>query len=562
MNSYPKYKAPGPIEIENRVWPTRRLTAPPIWVPVDLRDGNQAFARPMNVETKLRYFRMLCEMGFREIEVAYPAASTEEFEFVRRLIGDGQIPDGVRINVLTAARQDLIERTIQAIAGVRAATVHCYIATSELHGRFVLGKTPEELMRTAVEGTRMIAEQVEAAGMRDQVRYEFSPEEFSDSDLGFVTELAEAVREVWRPRDKRDFVLNLPATVERRAPYEYADMIEAFLRRYSGADHTTISVHTHNDQGCAVAAAEMAVLAGAERVEGTLCGHGERTGNMDLVTFALNLKSRGIEPGIDFSRLPDMVRFIEEASGIRLSPRAPYTGELVFTAFSGTHQDAIRKGMARREEIAEFFGQGWKMPYLHIDPADLGRSYDGLIRINSQSGKGGVAYVLEYVYGIRLPKEMQPMVAFAVQREAETTGRELTPAEVYRIFREKILEPAGAAIRLEGFRIQRPVPGEPDKTGVELELKSRGVLYAVSGVGGGPIEAATAALHKCGAIPEFQLEEYSEHALGRGATAQAAAYVGIRDNSGRMIYGAGIDRNINLAAIRAIVNAINHTLEE
>ena len=268
------------------------------------------------------------------------------------------------------------------------------------------------------------------------------------------------------------------------------------------------------------------------------------------------------EPGLDFSRLPEMVRFIEEASGIRLSPRAPYTGELVFTAFSGTHQDAIRKGMARREEIAEFFGQGWKMPYLHIDPADLGRSYDGLIRINSQSGKGGVAYVLEYVYGIRLPKEMQPMVAFAVQREAETTGRELTPAEVYRIFREKILEPAEAAIRLEGFRIQRPVPGEPDKTGVELELKSRGVLYAVSGVGGGPIEAATAALHKCGAIPEFQLEEYSEHALGRGATAQAAAYVGIRDDSGRMIYGAGIDRNINLAAIRAIVNAINHTLEE
>ena len=562
MSSYPKYKASEPIEIENRVWPTRRITAAPIWVPVDLRDGNQAFARPMNVETKLRYFRMLCEMGFREIEVAYPAASTEEFEFVRRLIGDGQIPDGVRINVLTAARQDLIERTIEAIAGARAATVHCYIATSELHGRFVLGKTPEELMRTAVEGTRMIAEQVEAAGMRDQIRYEFSPEEFSDSSIGFVAELAEAVRDAWHPRDKRDFVLNLPATVERRAPYEYADMIEAFLRRYSGADHTTISVHTHNDQGCAVAAAEMAVLAGAERVEGTLCGHGERTGNMDLVTFALNLKSRGIEPGLDFSRLPEMVRFIEEASGIRLSPRAPYTGELVFTAFSGTHQDAIRKGMARREEIAEFFGQGWKMPYLHIDPADLGRSYDGLIRINSQSGKGGVAYVLEYVYGIRLPKEMQPMVAFAVQREAETTGRELTPAEVYRIFREKILEPAEAAIRLEGFRIQRPVPGEPDKTGVELELKSRGVLYAVSGVGGGPIEAATAALHKCGAIPEFQLEEYSEHALGRGATAQAAAYVGIRDDSGRMIYGTGIDRNINLAAIRAIVNAINHTLEE
>ncbi|MBS1369531.1 MAG: 2-isopropylmalate synthase [Lentisphaeria bacterium] len=563
MSAFPKYKASEIVEIENRSWPARRITAPPVWVPVDLRDGNQAFARPMNVETKIRYFRMLCEIGFREIEVAYPAASTEEFEFVRRLIGEGLIPDDVRINVFTAARKDLIDRTIASIEGVKQATMHCYIATSELHRTFVFGKTPEEIIRIAADGTRMIAEAVEGAGMRDRVRYEFSPEEFSDSDLGFIVDLGEAVRDAWKPRGKRDFILNLPATVERRPPYEYADMIEAFCRRYSGMETTTVSVHTHNDQGCAVAAAEMAVLAGAERVEGTLAGHGERTGNMDIITFALNLKSRGIEPGLDFSNLPEIAAFIEEVSGIQINPRTPYTGELVFTAFSGTHQDAIRKGMARRAEISEHFRQGWKMPYLHIDPVDIGRNYDGLIRINSQSGKGGVAYVLESVYGIMIPKAMQPMVAKAVQREAEATGSELTPAEVYRIFREKIMEPADAAVRIAGFRLQRPVPGEPDKTGVELELKSGGVLYAVSGTGGGPIEAAVAALHECRAVPEFQVEEYSEHALGRGASAQAIAFVGIQaGGGGATIYGVGTDRNINLAAIRAIVNAVNHSKEK
>lgn len=556
MTEYPKYRPVDPVEIENRQWPSRRITAPPIWASVDLRDGNQAFIRPMDVETKLRCFQMLTRIGFREIEVGYPASSHEEFEFLRRLIGEGKIPDDVRITVLTAARPDLIERTIESIRGADRATIHCYAATSELHRRFVFNKSEQELTDMAVESTRQIRDAVESAGLRGRIAYEFSPEEFSDSRLGFVVDLAAAVEEAWASRGKEEFILNLPETVERRPPYEYADMIEAFVRRYPAMERTTLSVHTHNDQGGAVAAAEMAVLAGAERVEGTLLGHGERTGNMDLVTFALNLKSRGVEPGLDFSRLPDIVDFIEEVSGIPVHPRAPYAGELVFTAFSGTHQDAIRKGLARQAEIAETFHQGWKVPYLHIDPRDVGRSHEGLIRINSQSGKGGVAYVLENVYGIAVPKAMQPQVAAAVQQEAEHSGGELTAPEIHRIFLEKFAEPSGR-IELKNFRIQRPAPTGIDQTGVELALKAGGSVYAVIGTGGGPIEAAAAALRRCPAVPPFQVEAYSEHALGRGSDARAIAFIGLKTDDGKVIYGAGIHENVNIAAITAMVNALN-----
>ena len=556
MSEYPKYRPADPVEIENRQWPSRRITTPPVWASVDLRDGNQAFIRPMNAEAKLRYFQMLAHIGFREIEVGYPASSREEFEFLRQLIGEGAIPDDVRICVLTAARPDLIERTIESIRGADRATIHCYAATSELHRRFVFNKSEQELTDMAVESTRQIRDAVESAGLRGRIAYEFSPEEFSDSRLGFVVDLAAAVEEAWASRDKADFILNLPETVERRPPYEYADMIEAFVRRYPAMERTTLSVHTHNDQGGAVAAAEMAVLAGAERIEGTLLGHGERTGNMDLVTFALNLKSRGVEPGLDFSRLPEIVDFIEEVSGMSVHPRAPYAGELVFTAFSGTHQDAIRKGLAQQEAIAEAFHQGWKVPYLHLDPRDVGRSHEGLIRINSQSGKGGVAYVLENVYGIEVPKAMQPQVATAVQQEAESSGGELTAPDIHRIFLEKFVEPSGR-IELKNFRIQRPAPTGIDQTGVELALKAGGSVYAVIGTGGGPIEAAAAALRRCPAVPPFQVEAYSEHALGRGSDARAIAFIGLKTDDGKVIYGAGIHENVNIAAITAMVNALN-----
>ncbi len=556
MSEYPKYRPADPVEIENRQWPSRRITTPPVWASVDLRDGNQAFIRPMNAEAKLRYFQMLAHIGFREIEVGYPASSREEFEFLRQLIGEGAIPDDVRICVLTAARPDLIERTIESIRGADRATIHCYAATSELHRRFVFNKSEQELTDMAVESTRQIRDAVESAGLRGRIAYEFSPEEFSDSRLGFVVDLAAAVEEAWASRGKEEFILNLPETVERRPPYEYADMIEAFVRRYPAMERTTLSVHTHNDQGGAVAAAEMAVLAGAERVEGTLLGHGERTGNMDLVTFALNLKSRGVEPGLDFRRLPEIVEFIEEVSGMSVHPRAPYAGELVFTAFSGTHQDAIRKGLARQEAIAEAFHQGWKVPYLHLDPRDVGRSHEGLIRINSQSGKGGVAYVLENVYGIEVPKAMQPQVATAVQQEAESSGGELTAPDIHRIFLEKFVEPSGR-IELKNFRIQRPAPTGIDQTGVELALKAGGSVYAVIGTGGGPIEAAAAALRRCPAVPPFQVEAYSEHALGRGSDARAIAFIGLKTDDGKVIYGAGIHENVNIAAITAMVNALN-----
>lgn len=434
MNPHPKYRSPEPVGIENRQWPSNRITRVPVMVPVDLRDGNQAFAHPMDVETKLRYFELLVKLGFKEIEVGFPSASNSEYEFVRRLIDGGYIPDDVRIVVFTAAKEPLIRRTVESIRGVRRAVVHSYIATSELHRKFVFRKTEEELIRMAVDGTGMIAAMLEEAGLYDSCAYEFSPEEFSDSRLDFIVALAEAVREAWGKRGRENFILNLPATVERRPPNEYADMIELFTRKYTGMRETTLSVHTHNDQGCAVAAAEMAILAGAERVEGTLFGHGERTGNMDLVTFLLNFVSRGLETGIDFHDLPSVTRFVEEIAEIPVHPRHPYAGNLVFTAFSGTHQDAIRKGMNQREEISRCFRQGWKVPYLLIDPADVGRGYEDLIRINSQSGKGGAAWILESNYGIRIPPEKLPELARAVQEETERTGREIPPEQIRCIY--------------------------------------------------------------------------------------------------------------------------------
>ena len=557
MKESPKYRQPQKIEIENRQWPTRMIEKAPLWVPVDLRDGNQAFAKPMNVEKKIRYFKMLTAIGYKEIEAGYPAASNEEFEFVRRLIEEELIPDDVRIVVFTAARKDLIDRTVESIRGIKQAVVHCYAATSDLHREFVFHKSPDELKKMATDGTRMVVEALKDAGLYERCAYEFSPEEFSDSRLDYIVELAEEVREAWGRPGKGNFILNLPATVERRPPNQYADMIELFTRNYSGMGDTTLSIHTHNDQGCAIAAAEMAVLAGAERVEGTLCGHGERTGNMDLVTSALNLMSRGIETGLDFSNLPEIVKFVEDVSEIKLYPRHPYAGELVFTAFSGTHQDAIRKGMAQRKEISEYFGQGWKVPYLHIDPADLGRGYEGLIRINSQSGKGGVAYVLENVYGIQVPREMQKEVAQAVQKEAEASGGELSAEKIHAIFHTVFTE-AGGNTELRDVKIRRPAPEDHSGTAVTLKVRIADREYSLNGTGGGSIEGAVAAFAQCPAIPPMQIESYTEHALGRGSDAQAIAFIGIRFNgSEAIVHGVGIDRSINIAAIRAIVNALN-----
>ncbi|HRR29447.1 MAG TPA: 2-isopropylmalate synthase, partial [Victivallales bacterium] len=380
-----KYSYPSRIPIKNRHWPDNIITKSPTWCSVDLRDGNQALPIPMTPERKISYFKMLCSIGFKEIEIGFPSASQDDYDFTRLLIEKKKIPDDIRISVLTQAREHLVAKTVQALKGVKEAILHCYVAASDLHAQLVFNKKREEVMEMSVKGTELVIKYLEAENMLKNISYEFSPEEFTDSDLDFVISLSEAVYETWRSKSKKQFILNLPATVERRPPYQYADMIEYFISKYKYSKDTIISVHAHNDQGCAVAATEMALLAGAQRVEGTLFGHGERTGNVDIVTLSLNLHSRGINTGLNFKNMNSIVKVVEESSGIPVHPRHPYAGSLVFTAFSGSHQDAIRKGLAQKEKAREIFGISWKIPYLHIDPADIGRKYEKIIKINSQS---------------------------------------------------------------------------------------------------------------------------------------------------------------------------------
>ena len=555
----PKYRYPQPIPIENRQWPDRVISRAPIWASVDLRDGNQALPEPMNPEHKLEYFNMLLGIGFREIEVAFPSASQDDYNFVRMLIEKNLIPQNVRISVLTQARRHLIEKTVESLKGVHQAILHCYVPTSDLHGRFVFGDTREEVLQMAVNGTRMVREAIERAGMRDRIAYEFSPEEFTDSDLDFVVDLCCRVKEEWGAATPESFILNLPATVERRPPNQYADMIELFCRKYPYLNETTISLHAHNDQGCAVAASELALLAGATRVEGTVFGHGERTGNLDISVLALNLESRGIKSNLDFSNMPEIVRIVERNSGIEVHPRHPYAGDLVFTAFSGSHQDAIRKGLEKREEIAAYFHQGWKIPYLHIDPADLGRQYEKLIRINSQSGKGGVVYVLEKEFGVYPPKSMHPEIGRVVQQIVDERGGEINSTELKKIFDENFVNVEGP-YRMENY--QRASVG--DRSGATFTWIVNGVRHELTGQGNGPLSAVVHALKNSGLVPFFKLEDFSERSLGKDADAHAIAFVGLRYSEDpeqhQLIYGAGEHANIDRAAIAALVSAMNRAV--
>ena len=555
----PKYRYPQPIPIENRQWPDRVISRAPIWASVDLRDGNQALPEPMNPEHKLEYFNMLLGIGFREIEVAFPSASQDDYNFVRMLIEKNLIPQNVRISVLTQARRHLIKKTVESLKGVHQAILHCYVPTSDLHGRFVFGDTREEVLQMAVNGTRMVREAIERAGMRDRIAYEFSPEEFTDSDLDFVVDLCCRVKEEWGAATPESFILNLPATVERRPPNQYADMIELFCRKYPYLNETTISLHAHNDQGCAVAASELALLAGATRVEGTVFGHGERTGNLDISVLALNLESRGIKSNLDFSNMPEIVRIVERNSGIEVHPRHPYAGDLVFTAFSGSHQDAIRKGLEKREEIAAYFHQGWKIPYLHIDPADLGRQYEKLIRINSQSGKGGVVYVLEKEFGVYPPKSMHPEIGRVVQQIVDERGGEINSTELKKIFDENFVNVEGP-YRMENY--QRASVG--DRSGATFTWIVNGVRHELTGQGNGPLSAVVHALKNSGLMPFFKLEDFSERSLGKDADAHAIAFVGLRYSEDpeqhQLIYGAGEHANIDRAAIAALVSAMNRAV--
>ncbi len=555
MEKYQKYSYPESIPIKNRQWPDQKTEKAPIWTSVDLRDGNQALPIPMNPQKKLEYFKLLVKIGFKEIEVGFPSASQDDFNFVRQLIEEKLIPDDVKISVLTQARANLINRTVESLKGAKQAIVHCYVATSDLHGRFVFGRNRAEVKEMAVTGTKMIVDAIAQAEMTGKIGYEFSPEEFTDSDIDFVIEVCEAVKEAWGTSKKEDFMLNLPATVERRPAYQYADMIEYFCANYKYRNETTISLHAHNDQGCAVAATEMALLAGADRVEGTLFGHGERTGNLDIATLALNLLARGIEPCLDFSDMSKIVRVVEDASGIEVHPRHPYAGQLVFTAFSGSHQDAIRKGMDIKTEIADHFGCGWKIPYLHIDPADIGRSYEKLIRINSQSGKGGIAFLLENEFGIYPPKAMHPEIGKVVQLAVDASGDEIDSDDLLRIFENNFVNISG---KYQMIKYQRIEASSSELVAIKITTQINGQEIILSAEGNGPISAVVHALKSCDQVIDFVLDDFSERSLGRSADAVAIAFVGIRLNeNSNMIYGAGEDSNIDHAAINALFSALN-----
>ncbi len=548
-----KYRPFPPIHLPDRQWPNRVLTAAPSWCSVDLRDGNQALAVPMNVSQKLEMFEALVRCGFKEIEVGFPAASNTEFAFMRRLIEDGRIPDDVTIQVLVQAREDLIERTVESLAGARNAIIHLYNSTSPAQRRVVFGLEKPEIVAIARRGARWIRDGVHRlAGTR--VRFQYSPESFSATEVEFALEICEAVIDEWQPTPENPIILNLPDTVEVAMPNVYADQIEWFIRNLRNPAAAIISLHTHNDRGTGIAATELGLLAGAHRVEGTLFGNGERTGNLDLVTVALNLYMHGIDPGLDFSDLNSLRQVYERCTGMIVPPRQPYAGELVFTAFSGSHQDAIRKGL-REREVARDKGLTpfWDVPYLTIDPGDLGREYYEVIRVNSQSGKGGVAYLLETEFGIELPKDMQREFGPIANDAVDKLGREVRGPELKSMFWAEYIDRT-TPLQLEGFETE----GRDGVVRCRARIRQDGQARSLEGQGNGPIAAFVQAL-VTGGVPRFELAHYSEHALAAGETASAIAYIQVRHADGRTRWGAGVDTSIELASIKAILSALNRS---
>jgi 2-isopropylmalate synthase len=552
MNRMPidKYRPYPVVDLPDRGWPSRVITEAPTWCSVDLRDGNQALINPMDIDRKRRMFDLLVRMGFKEIEVGFPAASQPDYDFVRLLIEQDLIPDDVAIQVITQGREELIERTVDSIRGARQAIIHLYNSTSELQRRVVFKLDRRGIADIAVRGTRLIKDLV--AGLDGTaVTFQYSPESFMGTELDFAKVICEAVMEVWGPTPERKMILNLPNTVEMATPNVHADQIEWCHRNFSGRDSFILSVHTHNDRGCAVAAAELAVMAGAERVEGTLFGNGERTGNVDLVTLALNLFSQGVDPGLDISRIDDCRRVVEACNELPVDARHPYVGDLVYTAFSGSHQDAIKKGM---DEMAASESRLWEVPYLLIDPHDVGRTYEAVIRVNSQSGKGGVAYILEQDYHLSLPRRLQIEFMQVIQRLAEATGQEVAPADIWDAFRAAYVDAAGP-LELIGHQTQHHA-GDDEHTTVGAEIRQRGIERSITGTGNGPIAAFTAALRKsCGMT--LSVVDYHEHALAAGSDASAAAYVEVESAGGAVTWGVGLHHDILTASLKAIVSAAN-----
>ena len=545
-----KYRPATTVDLPDRTWPSRQITRAPRWMSTDLRDGNQALIEPMNSARKLRFFEQLVKIGLKEIEVAFPSASQTDFDFVRMLIEEDRIPEDVNIVVLTQARDDLIRRTVESVRGARRATVHLYNPIAPAWRRIVFNASREEIKEVAVSGTRLIRELTDA--MPDTAwTYEYSPETFSLAELDFSLEVSDAVSAVWEPDANRPMVLNLPTTVECSTPNVFADQVEWMHRRLARREHIVLSVHPHNDRGTAVAAAELAVMAGADRVEGCLFGNGERTGNVDLVTLALNLYTQGVDPQLDFSDIDEVRQCVEHCNQLPVHPRHPYVGDLVFTAFSGSHQDAIRKGFAQQKDDAI-----WEVPYLPIDPVDLGRSYDAVIRVNSQSGKGGMAYLLGQMHGIYMPRRLQIEFSRAVQAMTDETGLEASAADLYALFRREYLD-VEAPLRYVSHRM---VSASDTAAEVEIDIVRDGRPMRMRGTGNGPIDAAVDAFTR-GLGVAVRVMDYHEHAMTTGADANAACYVEVRVADSATGFGAGVDPSIVTASLKAVVSGINRHLQ-
>ncbi|HER63557.1 MAG TPA: 2-isopropylmalate synthase [Desulfobacteraceae bacterium] len=548
-----KYRPYPPVDLPDRTWPDKTITKAPIWCSVDLRDGNQALVQPMSLDEKLEMFNMLVEVGFKEIEVGFPSASQVEHDFTRLLIERNLIPDDVVIQALTQSREPLIKKTFEALRGARKAVVHLYNSTSTLQRDVVFKMSRRDITELGVKGARIIRE--EAAKTDTEIRYEYSPESFTGTEMDFALEICEAVMEELRPDRQHPVIINLPATVEMATPNIYADQIEWFIRNMKNRDHAIISLHAHNDRGSAVAATELALMAGADRVEGTLFGNGERTGNVDILTLALNMFSQGIDPGLDFSDINRVVDVYERCTRLPVHPRHPYAGELVYTAFSGSHQDAINKGMAACEEDPN---QCWAVPYLPLDPRDVGRTYESIIRINSQSGKGGIAYIMDREFGFKLPKDMHPEFGAIVQKVVDKVGGELPADAVYRIFEKEYLltEPC---YKLKGFNvIKRHIDENEDLSSADVEamVLVDGRVETLRASGNGPLDAFCEAL-RAGLGLTFTLQAYHEHALAKGSSSKAVSYIMITDGDNREFWGAGVDTDIIIASIKALLSAMN-----
>jgi len=550
--SYSKYRKYPSVDLKDREWPNKQIEKAPTWCSVDLRDGNQSLPVPMNVEDKLRMYKMLLDIGFKEIEVGFPAASHTEYTFLRKLIEDNLIPDDVTIQVLTQSREHLIKKTFEALKGAKNAVVHLYNSTSVLQRKVVFKKSKEEIIDIAVSGAKLLNEYKEKYP-ETNFTFEYSPESFTGTELNYALEICEAVIDVWKPTESNKVIINLPSTVEMATPNIYADQIEWICKHIKNRENIIISLHTHNDRGTCTASSELGLLAGADRIEGTLFGNGERTGNLDILTMALNMYSQGIDPKLDFSNIYNVVKIYEECTNMTVHERHPYAGKLVYTAFSGSHQDAIRKGLkALEEENNEY----WEVPYLAIDPHDLGREYEEIIRINSQSGKGGTAYIMESDFGFILPKEMHKEFGTIVKEKSDSLGTELSANQIFELFENEYLDKK-TPYNLKSYETESLQNVEDDKNilNIHATINVNGVDKNIEGTGNGPVDAFFNALHNSN-INGCKFISYDQHALDKGSRSKAVSYIQI-ENNGKRYFGVGISENTSTSSLKALISAIN-----